>query len=130
MKQQMREKTAILLIYSLLMLSMMIVTVFALIRRTPAITATEPQPITKSIKEYVYVYEETESTQTQPIEEEIFIVKECESKIGIFTEEGVLLELLEVYTKTLPQADQGLLREGIVVTTRSALYALIEDYSE
>ena len=34
-----------------------------------------------------------------------------------------------IYTKTLPQADINLLREGIRVTSRKELNALIEDYS-
>ena len=130
MKKETKEMTAILLVYSLLMLSIMGLTVFILSRR---ITPTLPQlPNDSKVEEkivYVYVEKDTESTSSIPTEE-IWIVKEHDRRIGIFSEDGELLELLEIYTNTLPKADQGLLREGISVTDRTALYALIEDYSE
>ena len=128
MKKRAGGMTAILLVYSLLMLAMMGLTVWILSKRsTPAfIEKSDPEIQEK----YVYVYVKPDEDTTGTAEEEIWVVKEHESRIGIFSANGELLELLEIQTKTLPIADQGLLREGITVTNRSALYALIEDYSE
>ncbi len=129
MKKKIGGMTTILLIYSLLMLSIMGLTVFILCKRTsPAVSensAIETQ------EKYVYVYvEPNEDTTSTALLEETWIVKEHENRIGIFSEDGQLLEVLEIHTNTLPKADQGLLREGITVTDRASLYALIEDYSE
>ena len=86
-------------------------------------------------KEYekVYVYVDVTS-HTPELNEpdsntQIYIVKEYFGQIGIFDEYGRLLETIEIYTKTLPKADRILLREGIKLSSREALDALIEDYS-
>jgi len=129
MKKKAGGMTAILLVYSLLMLSMMGVTVFILWGRT-APTVSEA-PSTEVQEKYVYVYaKDDEDTASNPLSENTWIVKEYEDRIGIFSADGQLLDVLEIHTNTLPKADQGLLREGITVTDRAALYALIEDYSE
>ena len=129
MKKKIGGMTAILLIYSLLMLSIMGFTVFILCKRTNP-TTSESSDI-KTQEKYVYVYvEPDEDTTSTALSEELWIVKEHENRIGIFSEDGQLLEVLEIHTNTLPKADQGLLREGITVTDRASLYALIEDYSE
>ena len=129
MKQNARKTTAILVMYSLLMLTMMGIAVFVLAKRTNVPPTVLPNG-EETKEKYVYVYIEPEDTTPQTEEEAGWIVKEYEKRIGIFSADGELLECLEIYTKTLPKADQGLLREGITVTTRSELYALIEDYSE
>ena len=130
MKKEARGMTAILIVYSLLMLSIMGITVFILSKRTVG-DATHSQKEEEPTEKYVYIYADpNESTADDTTVEETWVVKEYEKRIGIFSEEGQLLELLEIYTNTLPKADQGLLREGITVTKRSELYALIEDYSE
>ena len=128
MKKRAGAMTAILLVYSLLMLAMMGLTVWILSKRSTPIFIEESAPEIQ--EKYVYVYVKPDEDTTSTAEEEIWVVKEHESRIGIFSANGELLELLEIQTKTLPIADQGLLREGITVTNRSALYALIEDYSE
>ena len=48
---------------------------------------------------------------------------------AVRNENGELVKLLEIYTKTLPEADRRLLREGIRITSIDALDALIEDYT-
>ena len=87
------------------------------------------QKVTIPEPEYIYVYTEVEpeAEDTTP-KESTWIVREHEEKIGIFTEDGVLLRVLDVYTKTLPRADRSLLREGIAVSSRQDLYALMEDF--
>ena len=82
-------------------------------------------------KRYVYVEvtSYTPTTINTPDEDTLFIAKEYFGKIGIFDELGVLIDTIEIYTKTLPQADQIMLREGIRLSSEEALDALIEDYS-
>ena len=79
--------------------------------------------------EYIYVYAEPETnSEDTAATESTWIVREHDERIGIFTEDGVLLRVVDVYTKTLPKADRILLREGIAVTSRQDLYALMEDF--
>lgn len=94
-----------------------------------------PQVITQTVVEtdYVYVYMGTETPppQTDATTEVslVWIVREYEGQIGIFTEDGRLAKTINVYTKTLPETDRRLLREGIRVTSEEQLYSIIEDYS-
>ncbi len=130
MKKEIGSITAAILIYSLLMLCMMGVVAFHILQHRGEPTAEIPEA-TAPQTQYIYVYAEpSESETSSPDEQTCWIVREHERRIGIFSSDGVLLQLLEIYTNTLPQADQRLLREGITVETRSDLYALIEDYSE
>lgn len=130
MKKERRGITLMLLGYSLAMLLIFACTIFFLEKRWERIAAEEPSHHTVTEK-YVYVYQDSAEIQTEPPAEDCaWIVKEHEKKIGIFSEDGSLLRVLDIYTNTLPSADQRLLREGIVVTSQSELYALIEDYSE
>lgn len=85
--------------------------------------------IEKPEPEYIYVYTEVEpNTDDTTAQESTWVVREHEEKIGVFSEDGVLLRVVDVYTKTLPRADRVLLREGIAVTSRQDLYALMEDF--
>ena len=91
------------------------------------------QETVKTVYEQQYVYVEVtkESSATSEPENEdngFWIVKEHFGMIGIFDENGALTEVIEIYTKTLPETDRALLREGIKVTSRQSLDALIEDY--
>ena len=97
------------------------------LRNTP-----EKTPETQIEEIYVYLpQEDRESSQETPSETETrgYLVKEYHGQIGIFSFDGRLLELLDTYVKTLPEADRTLLGEGIWVETREALNSLIEDYS-
>ena len=128
MKKERNGITWLLIGYSLLMLLIMACTVFLMAKR---ITRIVPKETITETEKYIYVYQEPISNESEPLPEEVsWIVKEHEKRIGVFSQEGVLLEVVEVYTNTLPQTDQKLLREGIVVSTKADLYALIEDYSE
>jgi hypothetical protein len=60
---------------------------------------------------------------------EAWIVKAHGEQIGVFTLNGKLECVLDVYLITLPQADQALLREGIYVSGSDRLTALVEDYT-
>ncbi len=108
-------------------LSCLICTVLVLTRLKAASTNVTPQ------KEYVYVNAQKEAITTESgIEDEdirIWIVKEYFEQIGVFNEDGELVRMIEIYVKTLPEADRILLREGIKLNSDKALEALIEDYT-
>ena len=58
-----------------------------------------------------------------------FILKSEDGKIGLFSEEGQLLETINVNIKTLPVKDRLMLNEGIAVSSREELNSLIQDYT-
>ena len=82
--------------------------------------------------EYIYVYinksQESEDSGDEK-ENEDWVLKAYQGKIGVFDRDGTLIEVLDVYLYTLPKTDQRLLEEGIEVHSRKALLALIEDYT-
>ena len=80
--------------------------------------------------EYVYVVkDEIKDTETETTEnEKIYLVREHMNKIGIFDESGTLIKVLEVYVKTLPEADKRMLEEGFEIVGEKQLNAIIEDY--
>ena len=87
---------------------------------------TERETVEKT--EYIYVYrEQAMESETQSVG---WVVKEFSDRVAIFTSDGTLLQILDTYTKTLPEADRRLLREGIPIASESALYSIIEDYTE
>ena len=127
-----KDKTLLTLIgtYSTVLLLAAIIGVTILSNRLTK----PPQVITETVVEtdYVYVYMGTSPTteQTDATEEErVWIIREYEERIGVFSEGGELVKVIDVYTKTLPEADRRLLREGIRVTSEKQLYSIIEDYS-
>ena len=87
--------------------------------------------------ESIYVYMPQESTEEDPKESEPlpeepsegYLVKEYQGKIGIFSTDGLLLEIIDTYVKTLPKSDQNLLKEGIYLEDERELLELIQDYS-
>lgn len=93
-----------------------------------------PLVITETVThtDHVYVYLETdeasvsETTSNAPLS---FTAREFEGVIGIFDSNEKLIQIIEVYTNTLPEADRRLLREGIKINSKRELYSLIEDYT-
>ena len=81
---------------------------------------------------YVYVSPDGPDTDdhVKATEDTVYTVKSHMGKIGIFTSDGELVRILEVYVKTLPEADIRLLEEGFEVVGRSQLNSIIEDYTE
>ena len=73
--------------------------------------------------------EELEESNDEPEEERVWLIREYEERIGIFDENGALLDVIDVYVKTLPIADRSLLEEGFEVVGKQRLYSIIEDYS-
>ena len=90
----------------------------------------EIKPIVKTEKEYIYVtLPPKEDTPVDTIPTNKYFVKEYMGMIGIFDEENTLLRIIEVYTKTLPEADRRLLEEGFEITNEKQLASIIQDYS-
>ena len=56
-------------------------------------------------------------------------VREHGGIIGVFTADGNLEYTVEVYVKTLPEADRRLLSDGIFARDRSELLEIIGDYN-
>ena len=113
----------------LILLSVTTVTFLQTLRRS---SGTQPPAETEEI--YVYLPQDSETDPKEPEiiekeESEEYLVKEYRGQIGIFSTDGTLLEVLDTYVKTLPEADRALLGEGISVKTKAELNSLIEDYS-
>ena len=119
------------LILSVSFLALMIGTCVFFKLKLESISEEKPEVIT--VTEYVYISKEEDasiSTGNDDIEEENFLVKEHLGLIGIFSlENGEIRYVIERYTKTLPEADKRLLREGFVVIGMNGIYSVIEDYT-
>ena len=133
-KQSLGDKNGTLMImaaYSILMVVILAVSIITLISR---IKKQGSIPSYETITEYIYVQiTDTEAkTDTQADEtdgNEIFIIREHMGMIGVFSKDDELLMTLDVYIKTLPKADQGLLGKGFEVIGKSQLNSVIEDYT-
>ena len=77
---------------------------------------------------YVYVTDEIKESETESFAE--WKVAEYNGRIGIFSSDGTLLQMLETYVKTLPEADRTALREGILISSEEELYSVIEAYTD
>ena len=118
-----------IIVYALTMVSVLICLFCYLLSVLNKISTLPPTKET----EYVYISDDSEQIPTEepkPITESGWIVKEHMGKIGIFQKDGTLLQVLDTYVKTLPEADQTLLGEGFEILTQSELNAIIEDYSD
>lgn len=123
-------------IYSVIMIVIFVVTVFILSHEK--LQSTE---ITKYIveTEYVYVTESDGGMDSDDLESdsiavaesafEALLAKEYLGKIGVFNAGGELVRVIDVYTKTLPEADRRMLEEGIEIMSEKQLYSIIQDYS-
>ena len=90
--------------------------------------------IVKKEIEYVYVTLPTTDTKDDDVDVDAkvtqsYLIKEYMGKVGIFEKDGSLVRVIEVYTKTLPEADRRLLGEGFEIVGDDQLNSIIEDYS-
>ena len=79
---------------------------------------------------YVYVSADIEDSSEEEKNEYSRFIKAYNGRIGIYDENGVLLQVIDVYTKTLPMLDQDELQEGFWIETEKELYSIIEAYSD
>ena len=113
--------------YSAILLFAAIVGISVLAARMPRRTN---ESETVVLTEIVYVFADDGTLPSSAKEDtELFIVREHGGIIGVFDGDGRLLYSLDIYVKTLPEADRALLKEGITVHSKKELRALIEDYS-
>ena len=134
-----KKSIIILCIYVIIMLLVCAFTVQILKRTTPnndipkEDTDTKAPPVTEII--YIPIISEVSSdtatetesaTETQKTE---YLVKSHEGKIGIFTDKGTLVRVIDVNIKTLPKADRRLLEKGFSVTNEDELRSIIQDYT-
>lgn len=131
MKKEGSAFTLYAAVCSLLMLTILFLTLFTVKKKEKAADSQESD-ILVSQTEYVYVYVSPDETSSQaPDTDSVYgwIVREHEERIGIFNSDNVLVHVIETHIKTLPAADRDLLREGIWVSSRKELLAIIEDYT-
>lgn len=84
------------------------------------------------IKEIVYVPIYTEPEDEEQVEEPAEItynVKEYGGKIGVFSESGALIRIIDINIKSLPATDRDLLEKGFSVKGESAILSIVEDYT-
>ncbi len=121
----------IMAIYSLAMLAMILFSLSFSKNKSSYIPSEDDNSYVPQT-EYVYIKVEdnvgdNESEEmTDNIEK--YIMREYMGKIGVFSEDGILLYSLDIYIKTLPEADRRLLGEGIEIFGKEALNELIQDY--
>lgn len=117
--------------YSVILLACTIIAIAAVNERAGA---QREQTVIETVvqTEHIYVFlgpEETEAAESTASEEMVLIVREYRERIGIFNEGDELIDIIDVYTRTLPEADRLMLKEGIVIKSKNELNSLIEDYS-
>lgn len=70
---------------------------------------------------------EPSTTEESPVT--LYIVREYNGKIGVFSSDGGLLRTVSVMVSALPVKDRDALTAGIHVTSFAELNALLEDFS-
>lgn len=60
----------------------------------------------------------------------LYCLYECGGKIGIYdAKSSILIDIINVYTTTLPKSDQLLLKNGIEIFSFTELSNIIDDFS-
>ena len=57
-----------------------------------------------------------------------FCIRETNGRVAIYTADGYLIRLLDLSTDTLPSADRLALQQGIYLSSRKEVLALMEDF--
>ena len=125
-----RHLIALMGTYSAILMCLCIISISVIFSKKEK-TPTESIIETIIQTEEVYLFIDTPDISASETRRQstLYIVCEYNEKIAVFDTEGKLIKTLDIYTKTLPKADQALLREGIKLTSEEELTALIEDYS-
>lgn len=117
-------------LYSVIMLMLLVSAVY-IVKSPTNVSISYEQPSTDIQTEYVYVkVEDTHASESETVSEQetVYTVREYMDKIGVFLQDGTLIQVLDVYVKTLPEADERLLKEGIEIIGKKQLNELIQDY--
>ena len=78
----------------------------------------------------VYVYVSAEVTETANTDESSFFIREYNEKVGVFDQNGKLVNVIDTYVKTLPKSERAELQEGFWVESDKELYSIIEAYTD
>ena len=70
-----------------------------------------------------------EESDTAPQNTALYILREYNGKIGVFSADGGLLKTVSVMVSSLPAQDKTALAAGISVSSYEELHALLEDFS-
>ena len=133
-----RRSLVILFFYVIVMLLMCLFTVSIIQKNSNDLTPPTYDDTTEKDTSgtiYVPVYvgsapSESDTTIPDTTESPIsYTVKSYKGKIGIFGSRGELIQIIDVYTITLPKADREMLEEGIDIKNIDELRDIIEDYT-
>lgn len=121
---------SVMAVYACVMLLICLLALFAASSRGGKTTV---QTVTQTEKEYIYVTVSAEvSGEDRPDMTEKntkMTVRSYNGVIGVFDEDGRLIEVIDVYVKTLPETDRRLLEEGFTINSMKQLASIIEDYT-
>ena len=124
--------------------SMLIVTLYILVMLIVCVVAitnvnnNNPNEIKKMdtedeepIKEinYLPVYPEKEPSESVEEAATVYHIQSYQGMLGVFSESGALLRIIDINIKSLPKADRDLLEKGFSVEGESALLSIFEDYT-
>lgn len=118
---------SVMAVYACVMLLICLLALFAASSRGGKTTV---QTVTQTEKEYIYVTVSAEvSGEDRPDINTKMTVRSYNGVIGVFDEDGRLIEVIDVYVKTLPETDRRLLEEGFTINSMKQLASIIEDYT-
>lgn len=131
----MKNENKAMLVVTLYIVVMLVISVVAitLIRKNSIeefnriLEATDTrEPETNIVYMPIYLESEEESVTDA---RNFYTVRSYEGKIGVFSDSGKLIEVIDVYIKTLPEADRRQLEEGFIIESEDELRSLVEDYT-
>lgn len=132
----MRNENKALLVVTVYIIVMLVISTVAvtLIRKNTnhsfeSISETESESDIETQIVYIPVYSEREEENIEPEKENYFTVKSYEGKIGIFEADGRLYDIIDVYVKTLPEADKREIQKGFIIESEEELRKIREDYT-
>ena len=137
--QNERRSLIIVFFYVIIMLLMCLFTVKLIQKssdknKTPDVVDTTSNNTANTVYIPVYIGSEPSESETNissetTNQETSYIVKSYKGKIGVFGGNGDLIQIIDVYIKTLPIADREMLEEGINIKNVDELRDIIEDYT-
>ena len=118
-------------IYAVIMFLLVVLGMAVVGRRTETYTPNQDPPQSSTQTEYIYVTlgeSEQPDKETDPPTVTVYTVREHMGKIGVFSDDGTLIRVIDVYVKTLPESDRRMLKEGFEVIGKTQLNKIVEDY--
>lgn len=124
MEHSKSEKSILIILLSIIIaISIMLSIIYATLYQQIKELHTTTNELKKSVN---ILYTASEKSDFETVS---FILKEYDGYIGIFDNAGVLIDVIDVQIKSLPEADRNMLRTGIYAFSQNELMSLIEDYT-